>query len=113
MDRECDIRDRAIPKVGLCGSHDFQAVVSGWEKGKGQMQVAFVVYDTAIGLRAYYMPCGVTFVDETVTVIGVCRPGIVQGRKVEADVVLPVIELEMFDVGRGLWKKRMRVGGIL
>ena len=58
------------------------------------------------------MPCGISTVDETVTIICVSGPGIVQGGEVEADVVLPVIELEMLDVGRGLRKKRNRVYGI-
>ena len=58
------------------------------------------------------MPCGIYTVDETVTIICVSGPGIVQGGEVEADVVLPVIELEMLDVGRGLRKKRNRVYGI-
>ena len=53
------------------------------------------------------MPCGISTVDETVTIICVSGPGIVQGGEVEADVVLPVIELEMLDVGRGLRKKRI------
>ena len=48
------------------------------------------------------VPSGIAVVEQAVTVMSLCRPGIVQGRKVEPDMILVVTELIMRGVRRSL-----------